>query len=167
MSVPEKTDNSLLQYANLLRIYPGYRKIETDIEEILLEHARPGMTLLDGGCGPGNDIIKSCLERVSLKVTGVDCNASALKKNATYHETRLGDLEKIPFEDCSFDIVTSFFVMEHLKDPRQVLVEFARVLKPGGISGSGNAQPVQSDHAGCALHAAFPARAVPSPVLRH
>jgi SAM-dependent methyltransferase len=42
------------------------------------------------------------------------------------------DLSSIPVPDASFDTVLSTQVLEHLPDPRKVLVEFARVLKPGG-----------------------------------
>jgi SAM-dependent methyltransferase len=40
--------------------------------------------------------------------------------------------ERLPFPDETFDIVCSFLVMEHVRDPRCVLSEAARVLKPGG-----------------------------------
>jgi SAM-dependent methyltransferase len=37
------------------------------------------------------------------------------------------------FHDNSFDVVYSFQVLEHVRDPRRVLAESWRVLKPGGI----------------------------------
>ena len=40
--------------------------------------------------------------------------------------------ERLPFPSDSFDIVCSFLVMEHVRDPRSILTEAARVLKPGG-----------------------------------
>lgn len=41
--------------------------------------------------------------------------------------------EELPFDDCAFDIVLSDNVIDHARDPRQILVEIARVLKPGGV----------------------------------
>ena len=41
--------------------------------------------------------------------------------------------EKLPFEDESFDVVTSFSVIEHQKDKRMAVNEMVRVLKPGGL----------------------------------
>lgn len=44
----------------------------------------------------------------------------------------IGDAHCLPFKDNSFDIVTSFEVFEHLKNPFIALKEISRVLKPGG-----------------------------------
>lgn len=41
--------------------------------------------------------------------------------------------EKLPFADESFDLITSFNVMEHVKDPQAVMQEGWRLLKPGGF----------------------------------
>lgn len=43
------------------------------------------------------------------------------------------DLQNIPFEDKSFDVVISEEVMEHVEDYNKALDEVYRVLKPGGI----------------------------------
>ena len=43
-----------------------------------------------------------------------------------------GDLENIPLRGNSVDCVLCMVVLEHTKSPRQVLLEFARVLKPNG-----------------------------------
>ena len=45
---------------------------------------------------------------------------------------RLGDAERIPFHDGTFDLVTCQTVLIHVPDPRAVLREMMRVLKPGG-----------------------------------
>jgi len=42
-----------------------------------------------------------------------------------------GDLERIPLRDASVDCVLCMVVLEHTRDPRRVLSEFGRVLKPG------------------------------------
>ena len=44
----------------------------------------------------------------------------------------LGVGEKLPFKDNSFEVVLSFSVLEHVKDPFLCAKEIARVLKPGG-----------------------------------
>lgn len=43
-----------------------------------------------------------------------------------------GRAEKLPFEDNSFDLIYSTNVLEHVQDPKKVLSESIRVLKPGG-----------------------------------
>ena len=47
--------------------------------------------------------------------------------------TYVGDLGAIRVEDGRFDAILFNQVMEHLPDPRKVLVELKRVLKPGGM----------------------------------
>jgi len=44
-----------------------------------------------------------------------------------------GDLFCLPFKECSFNIIVSMSVIEHLADPKRVFREFSRVLKPKGI----------------------------------
>ncbi|KXK29102.1 MAG: Ubiquinone/menaquinone biosynthesis C-methyltransferase UbiE [Candidatus Hinthialibacteria bacterium OLB16] len=43
-----------------------------------------------------------------------------------------GDLENLPFADGSFNTVFCSQVLEHVPEPEKVLVEFHRILKPGG-----------------------------------
>lgn len=44
----------------------------------------------------------------------------------------IGDLESIPFARSTFDAVISIVVLEHTHEPRRVISEMARVLRPGG-----------------------------------
>ncbi len=44
-----------------------------------------------------------------------------------------GDLENIPLRSGSVDRIVCMVVLEHTRDPHNVLREFARVLKPGGV----------------------------------
>lgn len=45
----------------------------------------------------------------------------------------IGVGEELPFADASFDVVFSFSVLEHVKDPFKCASEIERVLKPGGV----------------------------------
>jgi SAM-dependent methyltransferase len=46
---------------------------------------------------------------------------------------RLGNADHIPFHDREFDLVTCQTLLIHVPDPRAVLREMRRVLKPGGL----------------------------------
>ncbi|RJP85047.1 MAG: SAM-dependent methyltransferase [Desulfobacteraceae bacterium] len=53
-------------------------------------------------------------------------------------------MEKIPIRSNAFQAVLSYFVVEHVKDPRDHIKELARILKPGGyliLGGPGDVYP--------------------------
>src|SRR6185436_3740511 len=103
---------------------------------------KPGMRLLDCGCGPGG-ITVGLAQRVSPgEVIGVDVGgaqleharerASTAKVSTTFREASIYSL---PFLDAEFDAVFSHALFEHLPEPLQALAEIYRVLKPGGCVG--------------------------------
>jgi SAM-dependent methyltransferase len=84
-----------------------------------------GALVLDAGAG---DAPYKCLFR-HAKYESADFE----KVNKTYApSTYVCDLQSIPVEDCRFDFIIFNQVMEHLPEPKLVLVELYRVLKPGG-----------------------------------
>lgn len=108
-----------------------------------LPYLRPGMTLLDCGCGPGT--ITAGLARATDPgtVTGIDLEESQLEiarenaaklgiNNATFES---GNVYDLPYRDDGFDTVFSHAMLEHMHDPIAVLTEMRRVLKPVGLVG--------------------------------
>jgi len=52
----------------------------------------------------------------------------------THGYTRLmGDLQRLPFPDATFDVIASQLFLEHLDEQEETLAEWTRVLKNGGI----------------------------------
>lgn len=101
----------------------------------LLGALRPGMSLLDVGCGLGT-ITADLASRVA-RVTGIDMSIPVLRQaaagapaNVTYEQ---GDVYALPYPDASFDVVHAHQVLQHLADPVRALREMARVCAPGGI----------------------------------
>ena len=120
------------EYSIVKKYYPEYEDIYLVCEKILASCAEPGMMVLDAGCGAGNPILQCCITQ-NIKVIGVDNDPEALKRNESYDDTFLCDVGNLPFSANTFDVVTAFYLMEHLKNPHQALSEFARVLKKDGI----------------------------------
>lgn len=97
---------------------------------------------LDLGTGPGQIPILLCQRRADVEVLGVDLAGSMLelaRTRAARHPelaARLrferGDVSHLPCPDAHFDGVFSNTVLHHLPDPRSLLAEAARVLRPGG-----------------------------------
>lgn len=86
-----------------------------------------GKRVLDFGCATGNYM--TALQKLGYSCVGVDVNPAyieiAAKKNLDVY--LVGD--KLPFPDKSFDSVVMFEVLEHLKNPFDVLKEVQRVAR--------------------------------------
>jgi len=93
---------------------------------------RSGLALLDVGCGSAS--LLGLMKKRGFRVMGVDFSseASAVAKDENGVQVVVGSLEDAAFPDASFDIVTLFHVMEHVTNPRDVLQEVGRILRPGG-----------------------------------
>jgi ubiquinone/menaquinone biosynthesis C-methylase UbiE len=107
-----------------------------------LPHLRPGMRLLDCGCGPGG-ITVGLAQRVSPgEAIGIDVGDAQLRRarerasagnvRVTFREASVYSL---PFRDTEFDVAFSHALFEHLAEPLKALWEIRRVLKPGGCVG--------------------------------
>jgi ubiquinone/menaquinone biosynthesis C-methylase UbiE len=102
---------------------------------------RPGMSLLDLGCGTGTLAIMIKAAHPAVEVTGLDgdpavlaiAGKKALMAGVTLSLDR-GVASNLPYPAGSFDRVVSTLVLHHLSlpDKRLALAEARRVLKPGG-----------------------------------
>ncbi|OBT82215.1 hypothetical protein VE02_09003 [Pseudogymnoascus sp. 03VT05] len=106
----------------------------------LLPYLKPGMTILDVGCGPGSISIDLARLTPGSHVTGIDVDdplkearASAAAIGVTNVEFKVGDIHALDFPDASFDVVHAHQVLQHISDPVLALREMRRVAKPGGI----------------------------------
>jgi SAM-dependent methyltransferase len=105
----------------------------------LERHVRlePGARILEIGAAQG--VYMAALQRAGYRPSGVEPWPPAVEIGRQVG-TRLGfqlDLvegvaEELPWPDGSFDLVLAISVLEHVTDPRRVMAEAARVLRPGG-----------------------------------
>lgn len=95
----------------------------------------------DLGCGPGYLAIEMARWAPDLHVTGVDLSDAMLTQAITNarvagvaHQTdfRTADAAALPFPDGSLDLMVSTLSLHHWDDPKPILNEIARVLRPGG-----------------------------------
>lgn len=96
--------------------------------------------ILDVGCG-GGATIRDLLERLpGSRICGVDyaresvllARACNQKDLGTRVEIREGDVESLPYEDGTFDLVTAVETVYFWKHPERAFSEIARVLRAGG-----------------------------------
>jgi ubiquinone/menaquinone biosynthesis C-methylase UbiE len=94
-----------------------------------------GKTVLDIASGSGYGT--NMLAKAAKKIYGVDIDKEAIAYAQENYGTKnteflVGDGEKIPLDDQSVDVVTTFETIEHIEDYNKFLDEVDRVLKPGG-----------------------------------
>jgi SAM-dependent methyltransferase len=110
-----------------------------DLQRIVqLVTEQPSQRALDAGCGAGHtaaaiaphvngviafDLTPTMLEQVQ---------ALAAERGLSNLTTQQGDVENMPFDDASFDLVTSRYSAHHWPHPQTAVNEIARVLQPGG-----------------------------------
>ncbi|MFB7368714.1 methyltransferase domain-containing protein [Streptomyces sp. NPDC056222] len=107
----------------------------------LIPELRPGMDVLDVGCGPGTITADLAALVAPGRVTAVDAAEDVLEKaRATAAERGLenveftvADVHDLDFPDDSFDVVHAHQVLQHVGDPVRALREMRRVCRPGGV----------------------------------
>jgi SAM-dependent methyltransferase len=105
----------------------------------LLPHLRPGMSLLDVGCGPGTITFDLARRVAPGRVVGVDLSTDVIRQAA--RAARADGLDAIDlvvgdFRDLHrgmFDVVHAHQVLQHLSDPVDALRAMRRLTRPGGI----------------------------------
>lgn len=130
----------------------GHSPVVVDVHEartaqgeaaFFLPRLRPGMRLLDAGCGPGTITLGLAGAVAPGEVVGIDAEPGVLTRaqaraaalavdNVTF---RPADVYALPFPDGAFDAVFAHTLLEHLRAPDAALVELRRVLRPGGVLG--------------------------------
>ncbi len=113
------------------KCYYWERRLLLESLQKLSRHALRGR-LLDVGCGrkPYHALFADHVESywgVDFPVTMVNSYKSATQADA------FANCLELPFQNDSFDTVLSTQVLEHVPDPRLLIAEMARVLRPGGV----------------------------------
>jgi 2-polyprenyl-3-methyl-5-hydroxy-6-metoxy-1,4-benzoquinol methylase len=89
--------------------------------------------VLDVGCGRG--VLLQEFRRRGWEVQGTELSESAASyaRQTLKIPVEIGDLETISFPPNYFDAITLWHVLEHVADPRALLAEIRRILKPDGV----------------------------------
>lgn len=119
------------------------RRTAASTAQFLLPFLKPGMRIIDCGCGQGTVTLDFAEivapgEAVGFDVRESDLEAArarATERGLTNVKFEDASLYEIPYPDASFDVAFAHQVLHHLGDPLAALKEMRRVLKPGGIAG--------------------------------
>jgi SAM-dependent methyltransferase len=117
------------------------RRTAEDSAAYLLPHLKPGLSVLDIGCGPGT-ITADFAGRVAPgSVLAVDRFADVLevaraevqRRNLSNVSFATADVHQLDLPDDAFDVVHAHQVLQHVTDPVRALREMRRVCRPGGV----------------------------------
>ena len=99
----------------------------------------PSDTVLDVATGTGA-VASELVGRTGCSVVAVDQSAEMLAEARRRVPGRvslvLGDAERLPFPDASFDGLTVTYLLRYVDDPARTLRELARVVRPGSTVAS-------------------------------
>lgn len=138
-SVPFESPEASVEYLEWrFDQYPLFRELMD------LWGGHDGETILDYGCGPGNDVTGFLLHTGAARVIGADISEKALGLAASrlalhgidpgrYRLLRISESRsELPLEAESVDYLNCGGVIQHTTEPEAVLRELARVVRPGG-----------------------------------
>lgn len=127
----------------VLRTTYGYRHLSSSVPDwigrlvgtLAYRNSIPYKTdgrLLDIGCGSGKFLLS--MQQLGWQAQGVEFNTSAVEicRDAGLEIFR-GELAAATFPDNHFDLVTARHLIEHIADPKPLIKEIFRILKPGSI----------------------------------
>lgn len=117
---------------NLTQVDSGHYTFAEEIMA-LLRRFQPKGKLLDIGSGWGH-MLKLAREN-GYDVTGIEASPGVadLAAKAFGINAIVGFFPEVTFEAASFNVVVINHVLEHVPDPKSVLMEAERILKPGGV----------------------------------
>ena len=130
--------SSLVRYLDAMSAAGDLQQLKQQTYALL--DLQPGRRVLDVGCGTGEDV------RAMARIVGATGQAVGLDSSATMLEVaaarstsdtvpgtfRVGQAERLPFGDGSFDACRAERVLQHVSDPGGAVAEMVRVLRPGG-----------------------------------
>jgi len=117
-----------------------WRTYELAVDNFLNKKKNDALTLLDFGCGPGDNSLR--FSRIGYKVTGFDisetnvanCRKLFEKNNAASRaEFFVSTAENIKLNDAAYDIVVGIDILHHV-DIKRAMHEIKRILKTDGIA---------------------------------
>lgn len=121
--------------------YVGNRTAATFLP-FLLPYLRPGLAVLDAGCGVGSIALDVAPSVAPGRVTGIDIDAEQVdlarrtcaERGISNVDFLTGSVKQLPFPAASFDVVYANAVLQHVSEPVVALAQMRRVLRSGGVA---------------------------------
>ncbi len=117
------------------------KRTASEAAAFLLPHLKPGMRLLDVGCGPGSITLGLAAAVAPGEVLAIDLSSDvleearrlAIEKGVRNVHFERADVNALAQPDGAFDIVYAHQVLQHVPDPVRALEAMKRLLARGGL----------------------------------
>jgi len=135
-----KSNLEILEKGGTLEPGIGLEEEKEYIQKQILSYygSFEGLKVLGAGCGTGR--IEAWLASEGASVICMDHLLEAIQISRIHAQRMecsehfvVGDLERMPFKDMTFDLINSGGVLEHFDTPQKALREYFRITKPGGV----------------------------------
>jgi len=134
----DKTNASLRYYIAKLEYLMHFRWVHAcQARKTMKLIGRPNgksLRLLDVGCG--NGLLLREFQKLGFDVEGIDLRREAVDHVRTTWgisaQVMSADQVVTHYPKESFDVITAFHILEHITDPRDYIVQWHTLLKPGG-----------------------------------
>lgn len=118
--------------------FPSYLQVTTG-KIAATANIMPDDRVLDLGCGTG-ELLFTLAQKfpAANEFVGIDLSEEMLKLAKSKLDAfkavslRSGNIEQIPYPDASFDLIVSSGVLHYVRNPKTMMREALRVLKPRG-----------------------------------
>lgn len=105
-----------------------------------------GQSVLDVGCGSG--IFCEMAARLGARVSGVDASEALIaiaNERVPDGDFRVGEMEVLPYDDQTFDVVTGFSSFQFAANPAQAVREASRLSRTGAVVMAVFGKPADSE----------------------
>jgi 2-polyprenyl-6-hydroxyphenyl methylase/3-demethylubiquinone-9 3-methyltransferase len=139
VTLPVRARNDPAQYDDLADVWwdphGGFAMlhwIAAARARLVPQATRPDSVLLDLACGGG--LLAPHISGKGHRHVGLDLSATALPQARAHGVVPVrGDVLRLPFADEAADVVVAGEVLEHVREPLELVSEACRVLRPGGV----------------------------------
>ncbi len=118
------------------------KRTAEDSAGFFLPYLKPGMRLLDVGCGPGSITVGLARRVAPGETTGIDMSESVIETARALADGKaakiafeVGNIYQPRFAPGSFDAIFSHQVLQHLRQPMEAVRQMRELLASGGILG--------------------------------